>query len=357
MNSAARIVLGLSAAIALLVIGGCGGGGGGGGGGTPIQPPPNPTPQITSISPTGATTFGTQFTLTVNGNGFVSASSVRWNGEPRFTTFVNSTQLTAAIAGGDLSHPGSFPITVFNPPPGGGTSNAVDFAVSAGPLRITTSQLPPSSSGKAYFFSLGSEGGAPPITWQLAPGSGPLPSGLSLDASGRISGTLAAVGSNTTASFTVQASDSNSTPQTDTKALSLLVRASGPGRNESCATATPISNGRLRASLSPYGDHDFYSFQATQGAQVTIETFAQRLDLDGNPFTVDSHADTMLQLLNSNCASLAVNDDIHLGFLLDSQIVFIAPYGGTNTYFVQVLDWRGDGRPDLLYDLQLTGAN
>ena len=42
--------------------------------------------------------------LTVNGTGFVSgASVVRFNGSARPTTFVNSTQLTAAIPASDLA--------------------------------------------------------------------------------------------------------------------------------------------------------------------------------------------------------------------------------------------------------------
>jgi hypothetical protein len=33
------------------------------------------------------------------------------------------------------------------------------------------------------------------------------------------------------------------------------------------------------------------------------------------------------------------------------------PLPTTGKYFIRVRDFRGDGRPDLIYDLQLSGAN
>ena len=89
----------------------------------------NPVPTITGLNPPSATPGGPAFTLTVNGTGFVSSSVVRWNGSSRTTTYVSSTQLTAAITMVDIAVAGTPNVTVFNPAPGGGTSNAVSFAV------------------------------------------------------------------------------------------------------------------------------------------------------------------------------------------------------------------------------------
>ena len=91
----------------------------------------NPVPTTTSISPTSKTAGDSGFTLTVNGTNFVSSSVVRFNGSSRTTTFVSSTQLTAAILTGDLTTAGTFSITVFNTTPGGGTSNTQTFTVNA----------------------------------------------------------------------------------------------------------------------------------------------------------------------------------------------------------------------------------
>jgi hypothetical protein len=56
-------------------------------------------------------------------------SVVQWNGGSRTTTFVGPTQLTAAIPAADIATVITATITVFTPPPGGGTSNAAAFAV------------------------------------------------------------------------------------------------------------------------------------------------------------------------------------------------------------------------------------
>src|SRR5450759_3833593 len=89
-----------------------------------------PVPTTTSLSPTSKTAGQGAFTLTVNGTNFVSGLSVvRWNGADRTTTYVNSTQLTAAITAADIASTGTASVTVFNPTPGGGTSNAQTFTV------------------------------------------------------------------------------------------------------------------------------------------------------------------------------------------------------------------------------------
>lgn len=89
----------------------------------------NPAPVLTSISPASKEALSGAFTLTVNGSNFVNGSVVRWNGSNLTTTYVNSTQLTATVPAANLNNVGSFPITVFTPAPGGGTSSAVNFQV------------------------------------------------------------------------------------------------------------------------------------------------------------------------------------------------------------------------------------
>ena len=88
----------------------------------PIQ-----VPTITGLSPTSKMAGQPAFTLTVNGTNFVAGSVVRWNGGNRTTTYVSATQLTAAITASDIASAGTVPVTVFNPTPGGGTSNAQTF--------------------------------------------------------------------------------------------------------------------------------------------------------------------------------------------------------------------------------------
>jgi hypothetical protein len=82
-----------------------------------------------SLSPVSATAGGTGFTLTVNGANFTSKSVVLWNGAMRATTFVSSTQLTAAILTADIAKEATNLITVANLAPNPWTSAALPFVV------------------------------------------------------------------------------------------------------------------------------------------------------------------------------------------------------------------------------------
>src|SRR6266481_3566753 len=105
-----------------------GGTGCGGGSGAPTHTT-NPVPQIASLSPNNTAAGEAAFTLIVTGAGFISGSVVRWNSADRTTTFVGSSQLTATISANDIAVSGTFQVTVFNPSPGGGTSNALTFTI------------------------------------------------------------------------------------------------------------------------------------------------------------------------------------------------------------------------------------
>jgi hypothetical protein len=113
----------------------------------------NPVPSLSSISPNTKTAGDPQFTLTVNGLNFISTSAVRVGGSDRTTTFISATQLQATIPASDVAAPGTLQITVFNPGPGGGTSNAVTLTVNAGAGAPTISSLSPASAvaGGAQF--------------------------------------------------------------------------------------------------------------------------------------------------------------------------------------------------------------
>jgi uncharacterized protein (TIGR03437 family) len=101
---------------------------------------PNPVPAITTLNPASAIAGDAGFLLTVNGSNFLSNSVVKFNGADRTTTFVSATQLTINVTAADLANPGSATITVFNPTPGGGTSNSVSLPINnPAPGAITLS--------------------------------------------------------------------------------------------------------------------------------------------------------------------------------------------------------------------------
>src|SRR5262249_5725355 len=82
----------------------------------------NLPPSITSVIPPIPIALGPAFTMTVNGTNFYDTSVVRWAGSARTTTFVNATQLLAAMTAADIASAGDFTVSVFNPAPGGGTA-------------------------------------------------------------------------------------------------------------------------------------------------------------------------------------------------------------------------------------------
>ncbi len=116
----------------------------------------NPVPATASLSPASATAGGAGFTLTVNGSNFINGSTVQWNGASRTTTYVSSTQLTAAIQAADIVSAGTATVTVFNPAPGGGTSNSQTFLINAAnnPVPLTTSLSPSSATAGGAGFTL-----------------------------------------------------------------------------------------------------------------------------------------------------------------------------------------------------------
>jgi dienelactone hydrolase len=91
----------------------------------------NPVPLINQpLVPDTAVPGGKGFTLTVNGTGFVSGSTVNWNGSTLATSFVSDSQLTATVPASDIAKAGTASVTVANPHPGGGPSNPAFFPVS-----------------------------------------------------------------------------------------------------------------------------------------------------------------------------------------------------------------------------------
>jgi hypothetical protein len=92
--------------------------------------PENPLPVTTGLTPRSV--LGSKaFTLTIDGRNFVLGALVGWSGLDRAATYVNSTRLQVAIPASDVSTSNTtVSVTVFNPAPGGGRSNAQTFYIS-----------------------------------------------------------------------------------------------------------------------------------------------------------------------------------------------------------------------------------
>ena len=99
----------------------------------------NPVPTLVSITPNSVTAGAAGFTLTVNGTNFINTSTIKWNGTPLTTTYVNAAQLTAPVSNTLVASAGSASVTVFNPAPGGGTSGSVTFTIN--PIGTTAKKF------------------------------------------------------------------------------------------------------------------------------------------------------------------------------------------------------------------------
>jgi hypothetical protein len=108
--------------------------------------PRNPIPAIGGLSQSSAAEGSGSLVLTLTGTGFTSSSTVQWNGQALATSFVSPTQVQATIPAADLADESSANITVFNPAPGGGTSNIVSFSVTDAGLTATGATFSASST-------------------------------------------------------------------------------------------------------------------------------------------------------------------------------------------------------------------
>jgi trimeric autotransporter adhesin len=88
----------------------------------------NPTPSLTSLSPSSMQHGSGNFYLTGTGSNFVPGAVVMWNGSARTTTYVDSQHLKAAIAAADINSPGTATVTVVNPnsAPSGGLTFTIN---------------------------------------------------------------------------------------------------------------------------------------------------------------------------------------------------------------------------------------
>jgi len=89
----------------------------------------NPTATLTSLTPLSRVAGSAATTIQAGGTGFVPGAKIVFGATDLTTTFGSSTSLEATIPASLLVTSGSTPITVVNPPPGGGTSTSISFTV------------------------------------------------------------------------------------------------------------------------------------------------------------------------------------------------------------------------------------
>ena len=160
--SASQIVLLVFCVGVLVSLAACGGSSATPGPPPPPPPPPNPVPEITSLSPNtmavqnppGPVHYG----IEVSGTNISSSSYVLWNGRPvlGIATPPNgvATYMLEEPGGGDFGAPGTATITVFTPPPGGGTSNSLTFTIVPAPAITALSPSSALAGGPSFTLTV-----------------------------------------------------------------------------------------------------------------------------------------------------------------------------------------------------------
>jgi hypothetical protein len=86
-------------------------------------------PSLSAITPAAIKSGASDTTITVTGTNFASGASVYLGSLELPTSYASSTTLTATVPAAQLTKLGWVAVTVFNPTPGGGTSNALPLSV------------------------------------------------------------------------------------------------------------------------------------------------------------------------------------------------------------------------------------
>jgi hypothetical protein len=165
----------------------------------------NPVPVLLSASMTTLMLGSEPTTVSLVGSGFTSASRARWNDADRTTTFVTAEKLSIALTAADLATAAVGRMSVFNPAPGGGASNAIDLSVT-NPVPFITALTPDSvPTGSAFTLQVDGTGLVPGSVIRWSGADRPTVHALTPSGASQLSASIPAsdAASATTATITV----------------------------------------------------------------------------------------------------------------------------------------------------------
>jgi len=109
---------------------------------------------LTSLVPAFVAAGGPAYTQTVIGTGFDASSTVQFNGSPRTTTFISTTQIVGQLIAADVAGIGSAAITVINGGNSPATSGRLTLTMGAPSTDATALQINPQHTGAIRFASI-----------------------------------------------------------------------------------------------------------------------------------------------------------------------------------------------------------
>jgi hypothetical protein len=215
------------------------------------------------------------------------------------------------------------------------------------PLSITASSLPAATAQTAYTATLSATGATAPYKWSMTSGS--LPLGLAMSTAGQISGMPTQAGS---FSFTVQVTDSSSTPQSATANFGLTVKAAAVASLAISTSSLPAGqvNSVYTTSLSGTGGTPAYSWtllsgqlppglslNASSGAitgtpsQAGSYSFTVKLTDSGNPVQSDV-ANLSINIAAANVSLQVTTTTLPAGETGSAYSATLAATGGVAPY-------------------------
>jgi outer membrane autotransporter protein len=293
----------------------------------------NPTITVTASGPLTAQ-VGTAYTQTFTWSGGASPyTGFAVSGLPAGLSITGTTADSMTVSGTPTSN-GSFALNASATDSSTGSgpftqAQAFTLDVSAAALSLSPATLPTGTAGTSYSQSFTTSGGIAPYSYAITGGA--LPSGLSLSATGVLSGTPTAAGSFT---FDVTVTDSTGgTPTTLTVGYTLTIAA--PVISVTPAT---LPDGTVDTAysqtLGASGGTGPYAFAVTAGALPTGLSLSAAGLLSGTPNTVGAYGfsvtatdangfqgSTSYTLTISEAAPVAVDDTAST---LSGQAVTIA---------------------------------
>jgi len=346
----------------------------------------NPVPMLSEIGPSSAAGGSGAFTLTLYGTGFVGSSVVRFNGSNIPTHYTSATQLTADVSADWMGIANSIPVTVFNPAPGGGVSNALTFTVTSNPVPNLLSLTPwhTAAGGPAFTLHIYGKYFAPgavvkwngssrtysmtnivaleadiPASDLITPGSAtvtvtnPVPGGgesasltFTIDNAVPGAGTLhpsSVAAGHAQFPLTIHGTGFNTTS---------VVRWNGSDRATTFVSGTQLRATILAPDLAGEGTADVaVSNPGSGGGESSALTFTMHSWRSANDFDGDAKADILWQ--NSSTHDVAV-------WLMDgaskTSAAIVASGVDANWKAVGVGDFDGDGKADILWQNSSTGG-
>ncbi len=124
---------------------------------------------LVTLSPPFVVAGGPAYMQTVIGTGFNATSTLRWNGSPRVTTLVSTTQLRAQVSAADIASVGTATLTVVNGGSTPGTSAGQALTIGLPSTEAVAFQVNPQHNGAIRFATVVAPSALPTSpTWTAA---------------------------------------------------------------------------------------------------------------------------------------------------------------------------------------------